>query len=69
MPGQAVALLEPVLEQLGDERLGVGEGGDAVAHVARRQDAQLSAQNAGAAAVVGDGDDRREVVGVLLQSA
>ncbi len=67
MPGQAGAVREAVLEEAGHQWLGVGQGGDAVAHVARRQGAQLAAQAAGAAAVVGHGDDSGEVGSVLLQ--
>ena len=60
---------EAVLEQLAHERLGVGERGDAVADVADRRDAELLAQDARRAAVVGDGDDRGEVARVLLEPA
>ena len=60
---------EAVLEQLAHQRLGVGERRDAVADVADRRDAELLAQHAGRAAVVGDRHDRGEVARVLLEAA
>ena len=60
---------EPVLEELVHERLGVGEGGDAVADVPDGRDPEALAQHAGRAAVVGDRDHGRQVAGVLLQAA
>ena len=39
---------ESVLHELGHERLGIGEGGDAVADVAGRHDPELLAQAAAA---------------------
>ena len=68
LPGP-LALREAVLEQLGHERLGVGEGDDAVADVADGRHAELLAELARRAAVVGDRDDRREVARVLLEPA
>ena len=61
-------LREPVLEDLAHQRLGVGEGHDAVADVADGRDAELVAQDAGRAAVVGHGDDRGQVARVLLEA-
>ena len=66
---QAGAFVEAVLEQARHQRLGLGQRGDAVAHVARRQHAELAAQAAGGAAVVADGDDRGQVARVLLEAA
>ena len=67
VPVQA-ALLEAVLEEGGHERLDVGQCCDALAEVARRQDPVLGTEPAGAAPVVGHGDDRGQVSGVLLES-
>ena len=60
---------EAVLEDLAHQRLGVGQGRDAVADVADRRDAELGPQHARRAAVVGDGHDRGQVAGVLLEAA
>ena len=60
---------EPVLEQAAHERLGVGEGDDAVADVPDGRQTQLRAQHARRAAVIRHGDDRGEVGGVLLEAA
>ena len=65
---EAVAVLEAVLEEGAHQRLRLGEGGDAVAHVSRREHAHVLAQAAGGAAVVADGDDGGEVGGVLLEA-
>jgi len=67
--GQVRAVGETILEESGHERLGVGQSGDAVPHVARRQDAQFAAQAAGAAAVVGHCDYGYQVAGVPLKAA
>jgi hypothetical protein len=63
------ALVEAVLEEVGHQRLRVGEGGDAVADVAGRDHVQVAAQPAAGAAVIGDGDDGGEVGRVLLEPA
>ena len=68
-PGRPSSAREAVLEQLAHQRLRVGERDDAVADVADRRDPQLLAQDAGRAAVVGDGDDRGQVARVLLEPA
>ena len=68
-PAKPLAVLEAVLEELGDQRLGIRQGGNTIAHVARRQDPKLSTQHARTTAVVGNGDDCGEVVGVLLEAA
>ena len=60
---------EAVLEQARHRRLGVRQRRDAVADVAHRRDAQLLAQLARRAAVVGDRHDRRDVAGHLLEAA
>ena len=60
---------EAVLHELGHERLGVGQGGDAVADVPGRRDPELLAQAAAAAPVVGQGDDGGDVGRVALQAA
>src|SRR5579863_8499248 len=69
MPDEAVAFVETILEEIGHHRLAVSERDEAVADVARRQDAELLAQAAARPAVIGDGDDRREVRRVLLEAA
>jgi hypothetical protein len=56
-----VAVGEAVLEEAAEERLVVGEGDEAIADVAGRQHPQLAAQPPGRAAVVGHGDDGRDV--------
>ena len=63
------AALEAVLEELGHERLRLRESGDALADIAGGKDAELAPERAGAAAVIGDGDDGGEVGGVELESA
>ena len=60
---------ESVLHELRHERLGVGQGRDAVADVARRHDAQLLPQAPGRSPVVRDRYDRRDVRAVALQPA
>ena len=66
---QPCAGAEAVLEQPGEQRFLGGQGRQAVADIAGGQHAQLTAEHAGAAAVVGHGDDRREVAAVALQAA
>ena len=61
MSREPLALVEAILEEIGDERFVVGEGDETVADVARRQDAEFFLQAARTAAVVGDGDDRGEI--------
>ncbi len=56
-----VALVEAVLEELGEEVLVLGEGDHAVADVAGGKHFEVFAETAGGAAVVGDGDDGGEV--------
>ena len=58
---QPAAVGEAVLEEAGEQVLIVGEGGDAVADISGRRDSELLAQPAGGAAVVGDGDDTRQL--------
>lgn len=65
--GQAIAKTK--LKQLHHLRLGIGQGDQAVADVAGRQDMQLLAELAGGAAIVGDGDDGGQVAGVALEAA
>ena len=60
---------EAVAEEVAHERLRVGQRGDAVPDVADGRDAELLAQRAGRAAVVGHGHDRGEVARVLLEAA
>ncbi len=68
MAVQALALVEPVLKQLRHQGLGLGQGGDALAKVARRQHPQLPAQAPGAAPVVGHGDDGGDIGGIRLDA-
>ena len=58
---QSAAGVEAVLEKTAEQRFVLGERDHAVANIARWQDAIFTAQSAGAAAVVGDGDDRGEI--------
>ena len=67
--GLALRCREAVLEDLAHERLRVRERDDAVADVADGRDPELLAQHAGRATVVGDGHDRGQVAGVLLEPA
>ena len=60
---------ETMLQDLADERLVVGERGEAAADVADRRDRHRVAEDAGRAAVVGDGDDRGQVARALLEAA
>ena len=59
---------EAVLEQVLHQGLRVGEGHDAVADVADGRDPELVAQDAGRAAVIGDGDDRGQVARAFLEA-
>jgi hypothetical protein len=56
-----VAALEPVAEQLADLSRGVGQGEHGLAQVARREQAQVTAQPARGAAIVGHGHHRRRL--------
>ena len=60
------ALRKAVGEQLLHDGLGVREGLDAVAHVARGRHPEVGAEHAAAAAVVGDRDDGRYIARELL---
>ena len=55
------ALVEAVLEELGEEMLVLREGDHAVADVAGREHVEVFAEAAGGATVVGDGDDGGKV--------
>jgi hypothetical protein len=57
-----IALTEAKLKKLAQQVLVLAERHHAVAHIARRQHAQLFAQPPGRSAVVGDGDDGGEIV-------
>src|SRR4051812_24775923 len=61
-------LLEAVLEELLHQRFGVREGGDAVAEVSRREDAELLAEAPGAATIVRHGDNCHQVPGAFLEA-
>src|SRR5204862_119763 len=60
---------EAVLEQLLHQRLGVRQRDQAVPDIAGREHVEVAPESAAAAAVVGYGDDGRNVTGVFLQSA
>ena len=60
---------EPVLKDMRDHFLVVGQCRQAVADVSGRQNAQISAQLAGGAAVVRHRHDSREVMRIFLHSA
>jgi hypothetical protein len=66
---KAIALPKAILEELGDQCFVVGQGGDAVPKVARGQHPQLAAQSPRRAAVIGYGDDGRDVGRVDLEAA
>ncbi len=59
---EAVAAIEPVLEDVGDQRVIVRERRKAVANVTRRHDVELRAQSTGTAAVIRRRDDGDEAV-------
>ena len=59
---------EPVGQKLVHDGLHIGQGLHAVADVPRRRHAQVLPEHAGAAAVVGHGDDGGHVAGILLQA-
>ena len=69
VPGERSLAAEAVLEQLGHQGLGLGERGQALADVSRREHAVFLAKPPARAAVVGDGDDRHDVAGVLLHAS
>src|ERR1700747_3586336 len=56
-----MARVKPILKQSPEQSLILGERYHAVADVAGRKDTILSAQTAGAAAIVGDCDDSGEI--------
>ena len=68
LPREAT-LGEAVVQQLAHRLFRVGECQDAAPDIAGRQHPEILAQRAGAAAVVRNGDDRRDVARIALQSA
>ena len=56
-----VAVVEAVLEELGEQQLVLGESDHAVADVSGRKHVEFFAETAGGATIVGDGDDGGEV--------
>ena len=68
-PDECAFAAEAVLEQLGHQGLRLGERCEALADVAGWEHSILLAQPAARAAVVGDGDDRHDVAGVLLDAS
>ncbi len=58
---EAAASVKTILEQAAEKGFIFRESHHAIANVAGRKDAVLAAQAAGAAAVIGDGDDRGEI--------
>ena len=69
MAGQPRPVLEPVLKQFGNQRLCIRQSGNAVPDIARWEHPQLSAQDAGTPAVVGNCHNGRKVRCVLLETA
>ena len=67
LPCQA-PLLEPVVQQVFHDGFRVGHSLQAAADVARRGHPQVLPQHAGAAAIVGHGDDGGQVVGIVFQT-
>jgi hypothetical protein len=59
--GETAAGVETILEKLGEEGFIFGEGDHAVANISGREHAIFATKTAGAAAVIGDGDDRGEI--------
>ena len=64
---EPIAGAEAVLEEARHERLGLGQGGQALADIAGGDDAEVLAETSGGAPVVGHGDDGGEVAGVFLE--
>src|SRR5688572_23823295 len=62
------AFLETVVEELADDGVRFRDGDEALAHVAGRQHAELVAQDARRAAVVGHRDDGRKLHRIFLQA-
>ena len=58
---EAAPGLESILKKTAEERFVFGERHHAIANIARRKNAVFTAQTAGAAAVVGDGNDGGEI--------
>jgi hypothetical protein len=58
---QSSAGMKTILKEPSEQRLILGKRDHAIANIARRQNAILAAQTAGAAAVVGDGNNRGEI--------
>ena len=67
--GKLALAFEAILEELLHQRLGIGQRDETVAQVARRDDAEVLAQPAGRAAVIGDRHDSRDVRGRSLDAA
>ena len=61
MANEATARMKTVLEEPSEQRFIFRQGDHAVADVSGRQHAIFAAKPAGAAAIVGDGDNRGEV--------
>ena len=59
--GKLALAFEAILEELLHQRLGIGQRDETVAQVARRDDAEVLAQPAGRAAIIGDRHDSRNV--------
>ena len=68
MTFQPGAAAEAVLEDLSDQRLVIGQCRQAVADVARWQDAGRAAQFTGRTALIGHGDDGGQVASLGLQT-
>ena len=64
---EPIAGAEAVLEEARHERLGLGQGGQALADIAGGDDAEVLAEASRGAPVVGHGDDGGEVAGVFLE--
>jgi hypothetical protein len=61
MAAQAAASLKAILKEASEEGFVLGQGDHAIANIAGRKDAVFAAQPAGAAAVIGYGDDGGEI--------
>ncbi len=69
VPLQIAAVHESILEELREQVLVIREGGQAVAHIARRRKAEVATQSTGRTAVVGDGHDGGQVGRVFLEAS
>ena len=63
-----LSLREPVVHQLGHQRLGIGQRLQTVADISRRKHPQVLPQSPGAASVIGHRDNGRDILRITLQA-